>query len=162
MTLYSDLNYFYPMKKPVIIFAALIIVIAGCKVDTSGLPGAGSASSSAALLLGKWYVKSVVTVGTAFGLAISNIEADFTNQDYYIFNKDQTLNISEVTAGNGVGVGSYSYTASSQQLVMTDPTGSSETANVLKLTADSLVYSYNLSVPALGTQTLITTHLAHQ
>ena len=149
------------MKKPFIIIAALAIAISGCKVDTSGLPG-NATTSNGALLLGKWYIKSVATVGTAFGLAISDNETDFTSQDYYIYNKDQTVNISEVTAGNGIGVGSYSYSASTQQLVLTDPTGASETANVLKLTSDSLVYTFSVSVPALGTQTTVTTHLAHK
>jgi hypothetical protein len=150
------------MKKPVIIIVALVIAIAGCKVDSSGLPG-GATASNASLLLGKWYLKSQATVGTAFGLSVSGNETDFTSQDFYIYNKDQTVAYSEITAGNGTGTGSYTYNASTQQLTLIDPTSQTTAAyTVLKLTADSLVYSFNLSVPALGTQQLITSHLAHK
>ena len=148
------------MKKPVIIIVALVTIMAGCKIDTAGLPGAST--TNAGLLIGKWYLKSETTVGTAFGLAISNNETDFTSQDFYIFNKDQSLNISEVTAGNGVGVGSYSYDAANLKLTLTDPNGTSLTADVKKLTADSLVYAMTVSVPALSTQTTVTNHLAHK
>src|SRR6185437_1108363 len=119
------------MKKPVIILCMLAIALGGCKVDTAGLPGAGN--SGAALLLGKWFIKSQATVGTAFGFPVSDNETDFTSQDFYVFNKDGSVNISEVTSGSGVSNGTYSYDSKGQTLTLTDPTGQASTVNVTKL-----------------------------
>ena len=147
------------MKKPVIIITALVALMAGCKIDTTGLPGASG--SNAALLIGKWFIKSQGTTITGLGAPVSNTVSNFTSQDFYIFNKDQSVNYSEVTVGNGVGNGSYSYDATAQTLTLIDPNGVSATANVSKLTADSLVYSITVNFQALNTQTIVTTHFAH-
>lgn len=148
------------MKKPVIILTLLAIALGGCKIDTAGLPGAGN--SGAALLLGKWFIKSQATVGTAFGFPVSDNETDFTSQDFYVFNKDGSVNISQLTSGNGVSNGTYSYDSKGQTLTLTDPTGQASTVNVIKLTTDSLVYTLSVSVPALQTQQLVSMHFARK
>lgn len=147
------------MKKPVIIITALVALMAGCKIDTTGLPGAST--TNAGLLIGKWFIKSQVTTITGLGAPVSSTISNFTSQDFYIFNKDQSVNYSEVTVGSGIGNGSYSYDATAQALTLIDPNGVSATANVSKLTTDSLVYAITVTFQALNSQTTVTTHFAH-
>jgi hypothetical protein len=147
------------MKKPFLIIMALFCVITGCKIDEAGLPKKSSATTSGSLV-GMWFIKTQITVGTALGMPINSTSTGFTNQDYYIFNSDKTFKTSDATSTpTEVSTGSYTYANRLLTLSNADGIG---TFTIDKLTADSLIMHTSVSVPALATATDVTLKLAHQ
>jgi hypothetical protein len=139
------------MKKPLYVLIALICVIAGCKIDEAGIPQAQSNS----LLLGTWFVKSAITVDPVYG---TSTQLGFTLQDFYTFNKDNTIKVSTSLPAS-VASSRYSYmsNASSQTINILDVGDSGFTTYTIdKLTTDSLIMTTNIVATAFGTITTTT------
>lgn len=139
------------MKKPLYILIALICVIAGCKIDEAGIPQA----QSNPLLIGTWFVKSAITVDPVFGTIT---QLGFTLQDYYTFNKDNTIKVS-TSAPASVESSRYSYmNNTSSQIINISDVGDSgfTTYTIDKLTTDSLIMTTNIVTTVFGTTTTTT------
>lgn len=146
------------MKKPLLIIISLFFAITGCKIDEAGLPKKSLATNSGSLV-GMWFLKTQITVGTAFGIPINDTETSFTNQDYFMFNSDKTVKVSQASSTPPASTGNYTYVNKILTISNTDGGG---IFTVDKLTADSLIMHTSISVPALSTATDVTLKLAHQ
>jgi hypothetical protein len=150
------------MKKKLPIAVMLVLFVAGCKIDESGLPNKNTVIASGAIV-GTWYLKTQVTTGTAFGMPLNDTQNTAAGDvdDYFLFKSDKTCAISESGPPKVVTPGTYVYDASNKLLTIADTTdGGSYTVN--KITSDSLVLFISVSVPALATQTNVTLKFAHK
>jgi hypothetical protein len=143
------------MKISLLIALVLICAIAGCKIDESGLPQIQSNSS----LYGTWLVKAVTTITPAQPPYPETIytETDFTANDFFMFNNDNTVKIS-LSNPSEVVTSRYSYVsnASGQVITMPDPKdGTNDTYVIQKLTKDSLVMSTTITATSSPTNTVI-------
>jgi hypothetical protein len=147
------------MKKPILILLAFVFAMAGCKLDEAGFNQKSTPdATTGGALVGMWFIKTQITTGTALGFPINDTETTFTANDYYLFNSDNTVKVS--TVDKGVGSGTYSYNAATKKLTISNA-DSGGIFTVSKLTADSLVMSTAIAIPALGTSTNITLKLTH-
>jgi len=134
------------MKKHLLFIAALIFAIAGCKIDTAGLPQA----QKNPLLIGQWYLKSTSSTDPSSG--ITDVYSAYTAKDFYTFNNDNTLQYSS-SSPDTVFKSRYSYTdVSSIEKVIIGAAPDFSTYTINKLTADSLIMStiFTASVSITG------------
>ncbi|MES2378067.1 MAG: hypothetical protein V4553_15875 [Bacteroidota bacterium] len=117
------------MKRPFLIIILCACIIAGCKKDDAQ-------KDAEVTVLGKWYVKSIYSSG---GISAGTNTA-FTANDYYLFNNDKTVVISQSTPTAVSATLAYSYVKdSSGEKITLSNTDRTTVYNVSKLTADSLV-----------------------
>ncbi len=135
----------------------LICTIAGCKIDKSGLPQIQSNQ----LLYGTWLVKAVITVSPAQGPypEMSSTETDFTANDFYMFNSDNTVKISLSNPAEVLN-SRYSYisNASGQEIIFPGPKdGTNNNFVNQKLTKDSLIMSttFTITIGITTTNTVV-------
>lgn len=152
------------MRKTTFIVLTLIAIITGCKVDEAGFP---EKSTPDKLLVGKWFVKSLLFSASIDGTEIgTNTNEGYTAKDYYIFNADNTYSVSQSVI-TVVSTGNYSYSSTSagKKIVMGAGNGyPGITFTISKLTADSLVLVNSTTITANGsTSTTNSTYkFAHQ
>jgi hypothetical protein len=131
-------------------FAAIGAYISGCKIDTTGIPNV----QTNPLLIGNWYVKATITVGSLSNDTVTS----YTAKDYYTFNKDNTVKVS-TSLPDTVQTTHYTYTttASGQQIVIANGGAASNftTYTISKLSADSLVMASTIQVVANNQTTYI-------
>ncbi|MDB5117854.1 MAG: hypothetical protein JWQ79_3346 [Mucilaginibacter sp.] len=155
------------MKKPILILLAFVFAMAGCKLDEAGfnqnsIPGANNTAATGTtnpLLLGMWFVKSTQQ-RDSLSTIVYNIQTKFNASDYFLFNKDNTVNIS--TSYNGALSGTYSYHDATKILTMSG-NGQTNDYTVNKLTTDSLLMTVLVSASAGGpvTYSYLTFKLTH-
>ena len=149
------------MKKACLIILILTCFIAACKVDESGLPQKQTNS----LLIGTWYVKTVVSTEPSDPNYGVYTESDFTNKDYFKFNSDNTATVS-YSQPDTAATANYSYVnnASGQKITI----GNASDLGIYivnKLTADSLVMTTTSTISEVlnGKETLLaTTYLTYK
>jgi hypothetical protein len=115
------------MKKILVMIIALG-TMTGCKKNDTK-------KADEATFIGKWYVKTVVTSGTLG----NSTNTSFTDQDYYLFKSDNTVNISKSTPAV-TAILNYSYiNEASGQSIMLSNADRIDLYKISKLTTDSLV-----------------------
>jgi hypothetical protein len=116
------------MKRPYLIMLLLVSIIAGCKKDETQ-------KEAEVTVLGKWYVKSLYSSGGVN----AGTNTSFTVNDYYLFNSDKTVNISQSTPAVSSAL-AYTYVKdTSGEKITLSNTDRTTIYNVGKLTVDSLV-----------------------
>lgn len=137
------------MKRPFLIIILLVCIIAGCKKDEAQ-------KEAEVTVLGKWYVKYTNTTG---GVS-AGTNTSFTANDYYLFNADKTVNISQSTPTAVSSTLAYSYVndASGKKITLSNADRTT-IYNVGKLTVDSLIMT---SVASGGITSTTTYKLARK
>jgi len=147
------------MKISLLITLVLICAIAGCKIDESRLPQKTAINP---LLIGAWYIKAAVN--THPGLTPDTVTS-FTAKDYFMFNGDYTVKASSSQPDTSTTTHYiYQSNVSGQQIIIGNTSNGFTTYTIDKLTTDSLIMDWTLSI-TVGTATTsipITYKLAHK
>jgi len=127
------------MKKPILILILVACIIAGCKVDEAGFPKV----STNTLLVGTWYIKAAINNQPGYP---ADTVTSFTSKDYFMFNSDNTVKLSYSFPDTSATT-RYSYTnsTSGQQVVVGGSTDNT-IYTIDKLTTDSLIMSWTITV----------------
>lgn len=147
------------MKKHFLILLALVCLIAACKLDESGFNqnSANGSTDTSGSIVGMWFIKSQRTTGTILGIETDNTETNFTTQDYYLFNSDNTVKFSSADS-IAPATSTYNYNATAKKLIIANDGG---TFTISKLTKDSLIMKTLVSIPEYAIVTNVTLKLTH-
>ena len=133
------------MRKPLLFITLITYFAIGCKLDApTDLIG-----NSSLLVSGKWYLKKMSVYNDPYYGSYDTTA--FTNKDYYIFKADNSFDYSSSQPDTLLS-GKYTYSSANKRIIFI--TQGLDTANVVKLTKDSLLLQSQLEASAGGPTTI--------
>jgi hypothetical protein len=135
------------MRKPLLFITSIVCIAIGCKLDDPGILKATGTSSL--LINGKWYLKKMSVYNDPYYGSYDTVA--FTNKDYYLFKADNSFDYSSTQPDTLIN-GKYTYSAANKRIIFITP--ELDTANVVKLTKDSLLLQSEIVASAGGPVTI--------